>query len=299
MKRSTRLLVPVTLTLSLLLAACQDIGPSSSDGGIAHPPGDELVLRVEYRGGMIPNFHLTSFPTFTMLGDGRVIVPGAQIDIFPGPALPSIQVRQLTEAGIQSILNAVAGSGQFAASADWQGAQGFVADASETVFTLNAEGRTVTVSIYGLGMLLPGQEPPNFPAAERPVHTALNELVEQLSTLETSLPTTAWVQSAWQPHVPDALRLVVRNADADPPDDSGIENAELPWPAGDDPATFGAPTSLGDYRCGVVSGDDAATWYEALSTANQLTRWTSGEHRYEVTVRPLLPDEPVECPAEG
>ena len=110
---------------------------------------------------------------------------------------------------------------------------------------------------------------------------------------------TAWVpDQTWQAFVPDALRLLVRNADADPPDESGISNQELPWPTGADAATFGEATSFGEFRCGVVSGEDAAAWYESLSNANQLTRFIAGDHRYEVTVRPLLPDEPAECPSE-
>jgi hypothetical protein len=301
MRPATRLLAPVALTLSLLLAACSGSGPSPSDGGIIHPSGDQLVLRFEYRGGFVPpEFVFTSFPAFTLLGDGRVIVPGAQIEIFPGPALPAVQVRQLTEAGIQTVLNTVAASGQFAASVEWRAAQNFVADAPDTVFTLNAEGRTTTtISVYGLGTFLPDDAPANVPAAELAAHRALNHLVEQLTTLEAWLPPAAWVQPAWQPYVPDALRLLVRNADADPPDESGIEAQELPWPAGDDAATFGAPVSFGDFRCGVVTGDEADAWYEALASANQLTIWTSGDHRYAVSVRVLLPDEAEECPADG
>ena len=297
MKPSAHRIAPISLALLFLVAACSG-GSGPSDGQIAHPPGDELVLRVEHRGGMIAGGFFTTLPAFTLLGDGRVLLPGAQIELFPGPALPSVQVRQLTEAGLQTVLNAVAASGQFAASAEWRGAQNFVADAADTVFTLNADGRTVMVTIYGLGTLVAGEEPPNFPAAEKPVHQALGKLLERLSTLDTWLPVAAWAtQQTWQPYMPDALRLLVRNADADTPDESGIVNQELPWPTGADAATFGEATNFGEFRCGVVS--DAAAWYESLSNANQLTRFIAGDHRYEVTVRPLLPDEPADCPSEA
>lgn len=248
---------------------------------------------------MIAGGAFTNLPAFTLLGDGRVILPGAQSAIFPGPALPPVLVRQLTEDGVQTILNAVAASGQFATSAEWRGAQNFVADAADTVFTLNADGRTVTVSIYGLGTLMPGDEPPNFPAVEKPVHQALGQLLERLSALDTWLPVTAWAaDQTWQPYVPNGLRLLVRDADADPPDNSGIANQELPWPTAADPATFGDATAFGEFRCGVVTGEDADAWHEALSNANQLTRFVADDHRYEVSGRPLLPDEAAECPTE-
>jgi hypothetical protein len=299
MNASARPLAAIPLALALVLAACSG-GPSSSGGQITHPGGDELVLRVENRGGfMMPDFAFTSLPSFTLLGDGRIIVPGAQIDIFPGPALPAVDVRQLTEAGVQSVLRAVAATGQFAASAEWRGAQGFVADAGDTVFTLNAEGRTVTVSVYGLGTFTADDPPPNMPAAEVPVHRALSRLLEQLTPPDGWLPAAAWARQTPQPYVADALRLLVRNADADPPDESGIDNQELAWPTEDDPATFGEPTLGGDYRCGVVTDEAAAAWYATLSNANQLTRFTAGDHRYQVSVRPLLPDEPAECPSQS
>jgi hypothetical protein len=95
------------------------------------------------------------------------------------------------------------------------------------------------------------------------------------------------------------MRLIVRNADADPPDGSGIGNALLDWPAGSDPATFGDPAQGGSLRCGVVSGQTAKDWYEALSVANELTRFVKDDHRYQLTVRFMLPDEPPECPAEA
>jgi hypothetical protein len=295
---------PALLTAGLLgtfiLSACAGSGASASptpDDQIGHPEGDELVLRVEYAGGMVANSHITNIPTFSMTGDGRVIVLGAQIDLFPGPALPPVLVRKLSEAGVQAVLQAVAASRQFASSVEWRGAQNFVADAANTVFTLHADGRDVVVDVYGLGTFADGQQPPNVPASEVAAHKALVTLNDRLTTLEQWLPADSWVDPAWDSYAAESLRLLLRNADADPPDDTGIGNTLIEWPVAGDAEAFGRPTSLDGYRCGVVSGEDAQAWYEVLESANQMTRWVSGEHRYEVTVRPLMPDEAKDCPA--
>jgi hypothetical protein len=295
MTRIARPLAPAALALSVLLAACAG-GAGGSTGPIAHPAGDDLVLRVEYGGGMIRDFFLTGFPPFTMTGDGRVIVPGAQIDIFPGPALPAVNVRKLTEEGIQAILKEVARTGLFSTSAEFRGAQNFVADAGDTILTLQAGGKDVVITVYALGLLSPVGNYPGVSDAELAAHRTLSHMVEELGNLDAQLPASAWADTAWHPFQPEALRLLVRNADADPPDENGIGNALLDWPVDSDPATFGDVTAGGDKRCGVVSGQEAEDWYTALGNANQLTRFTKGDHRYAVTVRFQLPDEPLECP---
>lgn len=294
MTRNARLLPAALLTA--LLTAC-GAGLGGSTGPIDHPSGHDLVLRIEYSGGFVaPAFRLTSLPAFTLTGDGRVIVPGAQIDIFPGPALPAVNTRRLTEAGIQAVLKEVARTGLFGSSVEFRGAQNVVADASDTVFTLHADGRDVTVTVYALGTLQPGANLPGLTAAELAAHQALTQLSDHLTNLDSWLPASGWAEPAWRPYQPDALRLLVRNADADPPDGSGIGNQLLDWPATSDPATFGDRGALGDQRCGVVTGKPAQEWYAALSGANQLTRFISNGHRYEVVVRPQLPDEKPECP---
>lgn len=252
---------------------------------------------MDYQGGFVmPEFIILGFPPFTMTGDGRVIVPGAQIEIFPGPALPAANVRRLTEDGIQQVLNEVARSGAFGVSIEYRGAQNFVADANDTVFTLHADGQDVVVVVYALGFIDPAAQNQGITAAEIAAHGALSRLSDRLQTLDAWLPASAWAEPTWRPFEPEAMRLLVRNADADEPDDSGVGNALLDWPEGSDPAAFGDETFTGTHRCGVVSGEEAAGWYELLSGANQLTRFVHDEHRYEVTVRFMLPDEEPECP---
>ena len=289
--------MPAAVAMSLLLAACSG-GPGGSGGPIAHPQGDELVLRIEFRGGMLgPGALAATLPPFTLTGDGRVIVPGAQIELFPGPLLPAVNVRRLAEDGIQALLAEVTRTGLFTTSVEFRGAQDFVMDAGDTVFTLHAAGREVEVVVFGLGTLDPAGNYPTISAAEIAAHGVLQRLSDRLMNPDSWLGEGLWAEPAWRAYQPEAMRLLVRNADADPPDDSGIGNQLLDWPAGSDPATFGEATSDGE-RCGVVTGQEATDWYELLTGANQLTRFVSGDHRYQLTVRFMLPDEPPECPAQ-
>ena len=65
-----------------------------------------------YEGGFVPvDYMLSAMPSFSLYGDGTLITPGAQIDIYPGPALPAIQQQQVSEAAIQAILQAALDAG--------------------------------------------------------------------------------------------------------------------------------------------------------------------------------------------
>ena len=300
MRRIAKPLLPAAMALSMLLAACAaqpGSSPGSSAGTIDHPSGDGLVLRLSYSGGFVgPGFDLIAFPPFSLAGDGRVFVPGAQDAIFPGPALPAVMVRRLTASGIEAVLQEVVATGLFGASVEYRGAQNCVMDASDAILTLNAGGRDVKVVVYGLGTLPPGRACPGVSSGEIAAHASLQHLADRLTNLEAWLPESAWAEPQWRLYQPEALRLLVRNADPDPPDSSGIANPLVDWPDDADPATFGQPGTLGDQRCGVLTSQRASDWYTALQAANQLTRFTRDGHRYQVAVRLLLPDEPLECP---
>jgi hypothetical protein len=302
MKRPAALLLGLTI-----LAACAASpggspgGDNDSDGAIEHPTGDALVLSVENRGGFVPvEFLATSMPTFTLLGDGRVIVQGPMTLIYPGPALAPLQQRTLTEDGIQQVLAAIAETGLFDADLELRGAQNFVADAADTVFTLQAGDRDVTVTVYGLGTLDPSTPMEGISAAEANAHRTLTQLNDRLMSIDQWLPADAFADDGWQPYEPQAFRLYVRNADAVPPDPSLPPEPPRPWPVDGDPAAFGEPDAfLADTRCGVVEGEEAAAWLEELSRSTQLTRWTAGDQLYIVLPRPLLPYEEPVCPELG
>jgi hypothetical protein len=310
-----RIALTITAVFTVVLAACASGAGSSGapagsggtdDGGaIDHPiSGDEAIFTIESAGGFVPpQFVATQMPSFVLLGDGRVIMQGAQTLQFPGPALPALQERTLTEAGIQDVLRAIGETNLFTSDRRLDGAQAMVADASDTVFTLRAAGLDVTVSVYGLGALASAPDmprPEGITAAEIEAHGVLQQLNDQMLMLETWLPADAWETEGWQPYEPEAFRLYVRDVTDQPVDPGNPPQQELEWPTETDPATFGEEAGFNDgTRCGVVEGADAETWLARLNTANQLTLWTPADapdSRFSVIARPILPHEEAACP---
>ena len=274
-------------------------------GAIEHPTGaDEPILIVEEVGGFaMPQMIATRVPTFALYGDGRVIMQGAQTLEFPGPALPPLIERTMTEEGIQAVLEAVEDTNLFTGDLELTGAMNVCADCTATVFRANVNGDEVTVSVFGLGQLDPalGGNLENIDQAEIDAHAVLSQLRDALMTIETSVPGGVWEDEGWQPYTPTAFRLYVRDVSGEP-----IEGGELPgvvrdWPTDDDPATFGEELAVfGDgTRCGVVEGEAAAAWFAELSASTQQTIWTSdGEDRFTVLPRPLLPGDDPTCAQE-
>ncbi len=311
-------ILPGAIAVLLFLSACAATGVSSPSpggsgeaqpsaapthggaGGIEHPAGSDAILVVSSAGGMLPvQFQATQVPLFVLTGDGRVIVQGAQTLEYPGPALPPLVERQLSEAGVQAILNALEGTNLFAGELELRGMQGMVADATDTVFTLDAGGRQSTVTVYALGMLMPDMPPPTgMDEAELEAHRVLSTLNDRLMTLDDWLPSDAWTSGDWRPYEPTAYRLYVRDV-TDQPMDEDPPGAVLDWPTDDDPAAFG--TELPDFgdgtRCGVVESDAATAWHAALAAAKQNSQWTDdGERRFAIQPRPVLPHEDPTCP---
>jgi hypothetical protein len=70
--------------LALVLVGCGEPEPSP----ISRPTAaDELVVRVETLGGLLPPLESErGLPSISIYGDGLVLVPGAVPGIFPGPA---------------------------------------------------------------------------------------------------------------------------------------------------------------------------------------------------------------------
>lgn len=280
--KGMRVLVAAAAGLALLAAACgEEGGNGAGSGRIDRPTGaDELVLRVEVVGGFVPvDYTLRAVPGMSLYGDGRLILEGPVIEIYPGPALPNLQVTRISEEGIQAILEAAreAGLTEGDASHDYQ----CVADAGTTRFTVTADGRTSVVSAYALG--LEGGECRGVDVEAR---ADLLAFQIKLGDLGSWLP--AGSMGREEPYEPSRTRVYVQAYRADPE----LPQETVAWPLSGDLAGFGEPVEiLPEARCGVVDGPDLDRLLEAARSANQLTPWTSGGEEFGLIFRPLLPDE--------
>jgi hypothetical protein len=284
-----RTLVASLSVLGILTTACADApaapGNGGSGGTLQYPRGStDLLLRVSSEGGFVaPEYLLTAASAFSLFGDGTAVTPGAQTEIYPGPALPTLIATPITGDGIQALLRAAldAGLDQDHGYTDL-GSVG-VADASTTVFTFTIDGVTHVTKVYALGML-GGDQPAGMSDAEFAARTRLERFQTSLQDLRHTLPTGSVGDDAM--FTPTGLRLFV--TDYHPGD---LKEPAVEWPLATPLSSLGDPSETDGYTCVAVTGADLEAVLPLAQSANQLTPWTSEGIRYTVLFRPLLPDE--------
>jgi hypothetical protein len=120
--------------------------------GYDHPTeADEVVIEVTYAGGFVPvDVAFTQPPTMLISGDGRAISQGAVPAIYPGPLLPALVERTISEAGIQTLL-AEADELGLLADIEYGDPPTVITDVPDTVVTITVDGTTYRHVAYALG----------------------------------------------------------------------------------------------------------------------------------------------------
>jgi hypothetical protein len=234
-------------------------------------------------GGFVaPQTNLRALPSFTLYGDGTVIVPGAVPQIFPGPAIDPLVRSRLNERQVQALLKRARQSGLLARGAIDYGDMGSVgvSDGPTTTLIVNADGRRVQRQAYALGITAGGR----LSARQVKARQALARFI-------AALP----VRLSGARYTPHAIAVYVAQPSAPAPAGAG----RVVWPLQSDLATAGKPAANGlAYRCITVGGSDVETLLARLRTANEQSQWAvrgRGNRTYQLVMRPLLPDEPG-CP---
>lgn len=262
------------------LASGTDPAPDTTPGSpptttIAHPTGaDEVVLKLSYEGGFVPaGYAFVNTPTLLVSGDGRVFTPALVPAIFPGPLLPALFVRRISQDGMQALLGIVRAAGLMAPPPEYADLHN-VSDAANTVLTINAAGASFVHSAYALGMGGSGSET-GVRRTLLDVTTALGDL-ETLVGEATLEPDAAFVATAY--------RLQARAVD--PTELSGQDPAPtiVDWPAG-------VAVVLADAtECVRI---DAAAVGSLFIDAKQNTYFKQGDVVYQLAVAGVLPGDPV------
>ncbi len=267
-------LVVLLLMAGLGLAGCG--GPAS----IAHPPGaSEVVMQVTTGGGFVPiEYQVTLVPEFSLYGDGRVIVPGPQIEIYPRSALPNIQTTVVPEKSVQAMLTAARGAGLFDPAFDY--GQPSVADGPTTTIVINADSATNRSAIYALTVAGAG----GLTEKQRQAREGVSNLIGDLTVVSPFVSGDI----VWEPLAFSAL-AVYSSPMGDDPVDAPAAN-RLDWPLGD-LSTLGEPVQNGGLRKVVISGAELEKLRPLLGQATEITVWGSGGVDYRLLLRPLLPGE--------
>jgi hypothetical protein len=298
MPKSPRLPL-LAAAISLLVGACTAVGPSSSPSGspgtsvppsgdpgsgLDHPTGaTDVVLRFEEGGGlMMMEWALTEAPIFTLYGDGTVVFrdPATQ----PPPAENGLlafnpfRTARLSPEQVDSLLAFAIGEGGLAAARERYDHMG-IADAGTATFTINAGGRTKTVSVYALGL--------DEGAPDAAIRGQFLKLAERLRAFDEggAVATDEFAPQGW--------RAVLIES-------QGVPALVHPWPWSDlTPADFAAPADDPNGAAlpiRVLTADQVAALGLGDLKGGLLGYYTKGPEgkTYSIPIRPLLPDEAVE-----
>jgi hypothetical protein len=209
--------------------------------------------------------------------DGNVAIPA----IFPGPIYVGPQSRPISVAGIDAIVAEARKDGLLADKTD------FATDAAAGSVTTHIELRIDGVTRELSGPLPTGSVPDS---AAPGTAAAYQRFWNQITSINAWLAADLGQGKAF---TPTSLAVLVT-----PPivAAAGIAPTEKPWPLASTFAAFGQAFAGSAYRCGTVTGAEAASLLSVVTASNQLTRFVdSAGAQASLQVRALLPGEADPC----
>jgi hypothetical protein len=269
----------------VLLAGCGASGASPSP-----PPGFSLRAWVTQAIEPVAGFGMGG--SSVAISDGRVVVSGPIPSMFPGPILPNLLQRSISQTGIEAIIAAARDAGLTDGPTDLTGAPLPGAPAGHISFVIDGVEREVVGRIDSqiVCITTPCNAAPGSPEA-------FGGFWSLLSNLDGWIPGELGAQT---PYDPERLAILLTA----PATDATLPPSSAAWPLEEPLSKFGvvfaSPQGLPPVRCGVLEGDDLAAVLLAFRNGNALTHWTdaTGDQR-SVVVRALLAGEPDPCLPAG
>ena len=276
----------LTLPLAaVMLGACGG-GAASPSPELTPPAEAQVRLRVTAVRALPPPATFGWMPSVVITLDGRVLTGGAVAAIFPGPLVGPVVERQLSPNGWNRIVATAREAGLLGGIRDFTG--GAMPGSMATRLEIVADGRVHDL-VGDASRVMMCIQAPCDPQPGSP--EAFGGFVSRLGDPGSFLGADIGPESM---HAPAGYAVLV----GPPPGDQGLAQPPIAWPFEDGFAGFGASLADGrGGRCGMVTGEDAATLRPTLTAATSITRWrdpaTGSFHG--LTVRPLLPGDGDTC----
>jgi hypothetical protein len=225
-------------------------------------------------------------PPLRITGDGTAVINGPVPAIFPGPLLPNLIGRQVSDAGQADIIQSARDLGLLSGQTDFSGGDMVMGGVTGHI-ELTVDGQRIELtgnpSAQIVCVTTPCQPEPGTPEA-------FGELWRQLESL------SSWLGDELGPEAPYVAPSYAILVGAPPEQQPGSSQAPMDWPLDQPIALFGGPVANGTARCGTAADGDADALRPSLMAANQLTQWTQDPQfsaAYGLTVRPMVPGEDV------
>jgi hypothetical protein len=201
----------------------------------------------------------------------------------PEPAVPDLRISTVTSEGIQLILAQARAAGLFGPSRAYTSQ--LPPNAME-VFALSLGSVTRTQSFANDAHEVSVDPPYGAGPAVRLAGRRFADLERKLFTLSSWLP--AGSVGPASPYVTFERMAVYMST----PSQDRPATPTVTWPLSTPLATFGTPSSVAGFRCGIVAGGELANVLAAAKKATVDTPWTSSGKTYPVALRPVLPGDP-------
>ncbi len=280
--------------LAVLLLTVGIVVGCSRSGSAASSPGSPagFALRAWTSQAVEPVAGFRAGGTSIAIDDGRLISHGPMMAIYPGPLLPNLQQRPISDAGIEALIAAARAAGMLDGPTDMTGGLAPGGISAHVLFVIDGIEREVVgdPSRQIVCITTPCEAAPGTPESFAGYWARISDPAGWL----------AGELGAETPFEPERLAILLTA----PVEDAALQQGIAAWPLETPMLEFGVDLAgaAGDppARCGVVEGADLAAALAAFRTANELTRWTDGTgDQLGIVARPLFPGEPDPCGAAG
>jgi hypothetical protein len=235
-----------------------DTEPDTTGGYLHSAEPDDVVMSFGGSGGFVSGaIAYQRPPEIIVTGDLRVIQPGESTGEYPGPFVPPLTERAISESGVQRLVAAADEAGLLRDVTYTSSRQ--IADAETTTVVLGVGDESRIHEVYALGFY--GVEGTDLDAQSIAAHEALASFTSRLGDLSEVVGVDALgPTSAYRP---DAYLITARSLG--PPGATTAAGDEQPvlvdWPAS-------ASVHLADASsCVEVDGDAVADGFESATTS--------------------------------